>query len=78
MNVFGEIMAKCADILLGYGLPGVIIIVLLLAVRKLYNRNCTLQDARVIDAQTQTTALNANTNALNRITDALRSARPSQ
>lgn len=74
--MIADIAKKCADILLGYGLPGVCIIVLLIAVRKLYNRNCTLQDARVTDAQTQTTALNANTNALNRITDALRSARP--
>lgn len=75
MKDFGQIFLDAAHIVLGYGLPGVIILVLLFALRTLYMRNCSLQDARVTDAQTQTTALNANTNALNRITDALLSAK---
>jgi hypothetical protein len=58
-------------ILLANGLAGVIIGVQFLIIRKLYARNCSVQDARIVDAQTQTTALNANSTALQRISDAL-------
>jgi hypothetical protein len=71
MHALGDFLDGTVKILLDNGLQGVIIGLLILSVRTLYKRNCALQDARVIDAQTQTTALNANTAALQRFSDAL-------
>lgn len=39
--------------ILNYGAPGLIIAVLLLAVRHLYNRNCEIQEKRVTESREQ-------------------------
>lgn len=71
MHALEAFLDGAVTILLNNGLAGIVIGFLFLAVRVLYKRNCELQDARVKDAQAQTTALNANTNALQRLSDAL-------
>ena len=71
MDAFTHFLNGASDILLGYGLQGVVMVVLGYACRKLYLRNCELQDARIKDAIAQTTALNASTTAMNRMADAL-------
>lgn len=60
-----------ADILLQMGLPGLCIGTLAIACKRLFDRYCSVQEKRIVEAQAQTTALNSNTEALNRITDAL-------
>lgn len=39
--------------ILNYGAPGLIILVLLLAVRHLYNRNCDIQEKRISEGREQ-------------------------
>lgn len=71
MEAWQQFLNGAVTILLANGLAGVVIAIQFFAIRNLYKRVCTLQDARVIDAQAQTTALNASSNALSRISDAL-------
>lgn len=71
MDAFTHFLNGTVDILLSYGLPGVVMGSSWIATYKLYKRNCALQDARLADASAQITALNASTNAMSRMADAL-------
>lgn len=71
MNAFAHFLEGASQIMLGYGLQGVVMVALGYTTRKLYLRNCALTDARLADATAQTTALNASTAAINRMSDAL-------
>jgi hypothetical protein len=67
-----QTFSKIMDIFLAYGLSGAVSVILLFACRNLFNRYCDVQEKRIAEAAAQTAALNANTNALNRIADAFR------
>lgn len=76
MAAVDHFLAGAADILLQMGLPGLVIAGLAFACRRLFERYCAVQEKRIVEAQAQTTALNFNTAALNRISDALLKGTP--
>lgn len=70
-QVLTDAAQKILDIFLSYGLSGAVSVLLLYALRNMFNRYCDVQEKRIAEANAQTTALNANTIALNRISDAI-------
>lgn len=58
--------------LLGYGAPGVIILALLAALRKLDARNEAIQEKRIAESREAIKVLEQNTNALESLTDIIR------
>lgn len=64
-------ISKAAEVVLGLGLPGVIILILALAVYKLYNRNQELHQT-LYDVGRESVKTNESTAAaLNRLSDML-------
>lgn len=66
-----HVFTEACDIVLAYGLQGVVILSLAYCCRNLFTKYCDVQEKRIIEAQAQTTALNANTAALDRMADAI-------
>lgn len=71
MAAVGHFLTGAGNILLQMGLPGLVIAGLAYTSKKLFDRYCDVQEKRIMEAQAQTTALNANTAALTRMADAL-------
>ncbi len=63
--------SKAADVVLGLGLPGVIILFLALAVYKLYNRNQELHQTLYDVGRESVKTNEATAAALNRLSDML-------
>lgn len=74
MNVLNHFLLGASDILLGYGLQGVVMVGSWYSTYKIYQRNVQLSDQRFTDAQAMSKAIDANTAALNRMADGLVSA----
>ena len=58
--------------LLSYGVPGLIILILLGAMGKLDKRNEAIQEKRIAESREAIKALEQNTNALESLTDIVR------
>ncbi|CAB4131756.1 hypothetical protein UFOVP131_27 [uncultured Caudovirales phage] len=58
--------------LLSYGVPGLIILILLGAIGKLDKRNEAIQEKRIAESREAIKALEQNTNALESLTDIVR------
>ena len=58
--------------LLSYGVPGLIILILLGAIGKLDKRNEAIQETRIAESREAIKALEQNTNALESLTDIVR------
>jgi len=78
MSWFNQFMDGAVTIVLAYGLPGVVMGGLCIAIfflRKdradLFARYCDIQEKRIMEAQASMTALNANTAALLKLSENL-------
>lgn len=71
MEVVNHFLTGASDILLGYGLQGVVMVSSWFCTYKIYQRNVQLSDLRCSDATSMTNAINANTAALSRMADNL-------